>query len=539
MKTWSKQQEAIFGWFRFGKEHVVVRARAGTGKTTTILEGINHAPERNIVLCAFNKRIADELSKRLSNSNAEAKTLHAIGFGFIRNHWKNVKVDGDRGMMLVNKVINKDEVPRDIALLICKLAARAKGTLPFPTLEKMVSEAEEADLIPEDEFVAAGFTTAFVAQKAMDAMDLACLPNDGMIDFDDMVFVPLRNKWVFGRWNLVVVDEAQDMSYAQLLLAQKVCKKGGRIAVVGDDRQAIYGFRGADHRSLDKLKTALKAAELGLTITYRCPQLIVNLAKEIVPDFEFAPGAPTGIIENSTREKLTALAQPGDFVLSRKNAPLAKVCLAFLRANKRAFIEGKDIGKTLIALVKKVGGKSIPDFMTRLGKWKERELKRANRLDTETKRDNKIELVTDQAETLLSLVDGLTGVAELTTRIDGLFADMAEGRHGTSIVCSSVHKAKGLERDNVYLLEETFTDRNIEERNIRYVAITRSKNRLVWIYDGALPETVPNPPLGIITDVLDPNKVGPFMARLFHGDKIADVAHSILNVGIKHHGDIA
>jgi superfamily I DNA/RNA helicase len=127
-----------------------------------------------------------------------------------------------------------------------------------------------------------GWTVEVVADIAMKAMDYAC-EKDGTLDFDDMIFVPLRNGWVRAKYELVIIDEAQDMNASQLMLAMKVCKKGGRIAVVGDDRQAIYGFRGADSNSLDRLKGELVAHELGLTITYRCPKTVVAAAPGSCP----------------------------------------------------------------------------------------------------------------------------------------------------------------------------------------------------------------------------------------------------------------
>jgi DNA helicase-2/ATP-dependent DNA helicase PcrA len=58
-----------------------------------------------------------------------------------------------------------------------------------------------------------------------------------------MIYLPLAWNLTAKDYQLVVVDEAQDMTAAQLEIAQRVCN--GRICVVGDDRQAIYGFRGA------------------------------------------------------------------------------------------------------------------------------------------------------------------------------------------------------------------------------------------------------------------------------------------------------
>src|SRR5229473_2803675 len=96
-RIWSAQQLAIFEWFRNGKGNLVIRARAGSGKTSTIIEGITYASEQSIMLCAFNKRIATELGGRLRNPRAEAKTLHALGFGLVRNNWSGIRTDEDRG----------------------------------------------------------------------------------------------------------------------------------------------------------------------------------------------------------------------------------------------------------------------------------------------------------------------------------------------------------------------------------------------------------------------------------------------------------
>jgi hypothetical protein len=90
VRVWSEAQETIFKWFEmdpesiwlYSSKHLCILARAGTGKSTTILEGVNRAPESSILLCAFNKRIADELNTR-TNPNAEAKTLHALGYQMV------------------------------------------------------------------------------------------------------------------------------------------------------------------------------------------------------------------------------------------------------------------------------------------------------------------------------------------------------------------------------------------------------------------------------------------------------------------------
>jgi len=484
MKTphaqWSAQQEAIFSWFASASGNLVVRARAGTGKTTTVLEGINRAPEEKILLCAFNKKIAED---KLRNPAGEAKTLHSIGFGFVRRNWTNVRPDDGRGERIARAVVGA-QAPDPMVRLVAQLASRGKGMCPFPRPGQLAEIAVAHGLEPDEEWEDEGWTVDRLEREASACMARAC-EKDGTVDFDDMVFLPVRNRWVRGWWDLVVVDEAQDMNAAQLLLARGACRRGGRIAVAGDDRQAIYGFRGADSGSLDRLKVELGAAELGLTTTYRCPRAVVALAAKLVPDYRAAPTAPEGTVRVIAEERLAGEAMPGDFILSRKNAPLVGVCLRLLREGKRANVQGRDIGRGLVALLKKLKAKSIPDFLSRLAKWEGREEARLAASGKESA-EARIEVVHDMADTLRALSEGLSGPKELETRIEALFSD--SGPDSRIVVCSSVHRAKGLEADRVFVLEYTLTRSQPgkppparEETNIEYVAITRARSELVWV----------------------------------------------------------
>ena len=480
---WSDQQQAIFDWFRGGSGNLTVRARAGAGKTSTIIEAIQHAPEREILLAAFNKRIADELSTRLRRG--EAKTLHSVGFTFVRRNWANTRVDADRGFKIAQEVLGEDARLSDCRL-VSQIAAKGKAIAPEGGVKALVELAIQFDLLPEgleqEDDVRANETLKEFCAMADEAMRRAAAPNregPSSLDFDDMLFIPVRNGWVRGFYDLVCIDEAQDMSPVQITLALGVVKKGGRIAVVGDDRQAIYGFRGADSGSLDRLKKELSADELGLTITYRCPKAVVKVAQEFVPDFEAAPSAPEGLLRDIVDTQIVAEAQPGDFVLSRKNAPLVRHCLAMLRAGKRARIEGRDIAKGIIALIKKLHARDLQTLVVRLGEWESREVARAIAALGDEGATSKVGQIMDTKETILALCDGLKTVNELEGVVQDLFADTGAGQ----VIFSSVHKAKGLEAERVFLLEDTFMHDSgrREEQNIRYVAVTRSKNELVFV----------------------------------------------------------
>jgi len=485
-KQWSPQQQEIFKEFAHGTSKiVVVEARAGTGKTTTILEALDHAPEQDIVCCAFNKDIAEELKHRIKNPRAQAKTLHSLGNSFIYGRWGRTQIDSARGLRVaqaaVEQVSRCKDPARDVVKAVADIVSKVKGIAPLTEdVERVMEIAIGFDLQPTADMVddqEQPYTVEDFAKFALRALTLAC-EKDGSIDFDDMIFLPVRLGWARPRHDLVVVDEAQDMNEAQLLLAQRVCS--GRLVIVGDPRQGIYGFRGADTASFEWFKGELGGKVLKLTVTYRCPKAVVREAQAIVQDFEAAPSAPEGFVGDLDSKALVTAAQPGNFILSRSNAPLVSVCLKLLREGKRAVVRGKkDVGASLLKLVEKLRARDLPGLMKKLDAWKERTLKtlRAQKDVSESK----IEFVLDQAETIRELAEGFSSVSELKARMDTLFSD---NNIGNSVVCSSVHKAKGLEAEKVFVLASTLYPgkrRDIEEQNIHYVAVTRAKATLILV----------------------------------------------------------
>lgn len=481
--NWSPEQQKIFDWFRNGQGNLVVRARAGTGKTTTILEAVQaHAPEAKILLAAFNKTIAQELQSRITDGRIQAKTLHGLGYAFIRKAWGNINVDanGEREINLAQSACPSDTNP-DAIRLVGRVHSKVRELLPtHHPVESIMDLMTSYDLLPDEGLeMSEGYTPRWIAEHALKAVE-AAKKQTASIDFADMIFLPLALGIIRPWFNMVVVDEAQDMTAAQLELAMRACKKTGRIAIVGDDRQAIYAFRGADSGSIDRLKAALRATELGLTTTYRCPKQVVAIAREIVSDFNAADSAPEGTIESCNTPRMIATLGPRDFVLSRTNAPLVRVCLTLLRAGRKAVIRGRDIGKGITALVNRQKARDLISLSKKLHAWRERETKRAVETLKPNAAEDRIAYLNDSIGVIEALMEDVKTVSELTSKLATLFTD----DNGEAVVCSTTHKAKGLESRNVYLLEGTFRGRRAgepEERNILYVAVTRSKNRLVWV----------------------------------------------------------
>lgn len=496
--TWtaSKKQTTIFAWFAAITttviEHLVVRARAGTGKTSTICEALTYIPKGlTILVCAFGKDIQLELEARLKGvSGVTVKTIHALGLGFVMKFWPGVKVGygSDRADDLANRVCGM-RAPDAIKKLVAKLCTQGRLMAPHAkVLGDLTTVAIEFECEPDEQWEEMGFNLEYVEARALEAMELAASekPLKTGIDGADMIFLPVRNGWLRKTYDVVVVDEGQDMNACQLEIAQGVCK--GRLVVVGDDRQAIFGFAGADSGSLDRLKKELSATELPLNVTYRCGRAIVAEAARYVPDFEAGPNNPEGLVRYAPMANLFTEAGPGDFILSRVNAPLVSVAMRLLRSGKRTRIAGRNIGSGLVILVRKMKGRSVPELLSKIEAWATKTNARHEaQLSSATNGRKKtiaakMEAVLDQAEMLTSLADGAKNVAEVEARIVALFTDDGLGDKGM-IVCSSVHKAKGKEADRVFILRDTLRETTEEEVNITYVAITRAKNELVWVSD--------------------------------------------------------
>src|SRR5262249_35953012 len=124
-------------------------------------------------------------------------------------------------------------------------------------------------------------------------------------------YMPLVSQMFIYQQDWVLVDEAQDTNASRRAFVAKLLKPTGRSIWVGDPAQAIYGFTGADSKSLDTIRERFNAQLLNLTVTYRCPKQIVKKAQQWVKHIEAHESAPEGTIKdvnvaNLLDENLTA-----------------------------------------------------------------------------------------------------------------------------------------------------------------------------------------------------------------------------------------
>lgn len=472
----SSFQLAIFDFISNGKGNAFVEAVAGSGKTTTIVEALKLTPRTaKVIFLAFNKHIQEELARR-APGHVRVQTMHSLGFSALRNGLPvKPEVDDDKLFGIVKEFLPNFEQEGHMRAPLTQLVSLAKNTLTDP----------------EDLAALSDMATKYGVDMNGDSERLlnlvapvmgVCASRTSVIDYDDMLWLPIYLKLHFEVYDYLFVDEAQDLNAAQIeMLMRSIRPVTGRVIAVGDRRQSIYGFRGADTNAIERICDALNATTLPLSITYRCPVSHVDLAKEIVPQIEAAPGAAMGLVEYTTYMKAMTIMQDGDLVLCRVNAPLISTCYAFIKMGRKAVIRGRDIGKNLVNFIDKLQPTSILDLQTKVNDYRTREVERL----TAAGKESAIQSLQDKCECVEALCDGIRDLSELRQRIMSIFDDETK----SGVILSSVHRAKGDEADKVWILKPELMPHPMaqqeweqeQEENIRYVAYTRSKRDLIFV----------------------------------------------------------
>jgi DNA helicase II / ATP-dependent DNA helicase PcrA len=477
----SEYQQAVFDWVesRDGN-HLIVEAVAGSGKTTTGVQIFNLLDKSvDSAFVAFNKHTADTLKDKLPEGS-NARTYHSLGFATLKKTYPKMTVTPAKVEMYLSRKLTSNE--RWLKWSTLKLTSILKGHANyFPSLEALERIAFQYDVDTYKEKGDEWEEKIFDLTKSALAYSI---DNLAECDFDDQIGLPNALDHVnFFQHDFLFVDEVQDTNNAQMMLALHSIAKGGSMIGVGDRKQSIYAFRGADETAMDKLREALEAEELPLSISYRCPKAIQKLVNTEFSEIKFeVPGwAKEGKVGTVSLDKLEAQLKPEDLVLCRVNADLVPVAFSLLRSGVKAIIRGRDIGKGLSALIRKSKATNAEDMYDWLIRWRDEAVQRAYRLQAE----EKIQNINDQYDTLVAIGEGCKTVDEVAHNCEMLFSDENEG-----VVLSTIHRAKGLEANNVFILRPDLlphpaakTEVQInQERNLRYVAITRSKENLTWVY---------------------------------------------------------
>jgi ATP-dependent DNA helicase UvrD/PcrA len=275
---------------------VLILAGAGSGKTRTLTSRISYLIQeknvdpRNILAVTFTNKAAKEMKIRVEHILGEhisglwIGTFHSIAARIMRTEGEHLGFtnnftiyDVDDQVKAIKKVISTLTVPQQLYTpkLIQNQLSKIKNQFLFP--EDLYNMENREGL---DEYL----PSIYMSYQRF-------LKENNALDFDDLLIKPielfqkseeLRKKYA-DRFQYVLVDEYQDTNKAQYLLIKELVKDHQNLCVVGDEDQAIYGWRGADISNILNFQKDFKnAAVFKLEENYRSNKFILDAANAVV-----------------------------------------------------------------------------------------------------------------------------------------------------------------------------------------------------------------------------------------------------------------
>ena len=500
----SQYQKAIFDYIQHEKGNLVVEAAAGSGKTYTLVKALSLIPQdKRVLMTAFNKDIVKELTKKVKEfPNVEVRTLHGLGMilttrglgiggmkpeGYkytqlIYNHWQD----------LTKTNINK--LSRNARK---SFVENTKKLVDFGRFYLATTRSEMIELMIK-------YDIPCVADEVDVALKVMAIGGKNLdsIDYTDMIWMPHIYDLHLQEceYDFIMVDECQDLNVAERHLVLRCLKEGGRLIAVGDSNQCIYGFSGSDPDSFRAIQSIPNTVSMPLSISYRCPESVVKFAQNLVPSIEAKQGAEEGVILDCVS---IDDVHDGDMVLCRNNAPLLQVYCKLLEQGKRAYIRGSDVGKNLQNIVIGTHKDYLYTNLKRDGVFirlyedlfnsRKAIMERYGISQEDAMKHETIQAKLDMIRALEVLGADLTTTEELTKKIEDIFP---KNDKGEGIMLSTVHKAKGLEADNVFIAcaslmpsKSALDEWQVQqERNLMYVAYTRAKKVLGFLNEEETPD---------------------------------------------------
>jgi DNA helicase-2/ATP-dependent DNA helicase PcrA len=279
---------------------LLILAGAGSGKTKTLTHRMAHilasriATPYNILAVTFTNKAAGEMRGRvaqLMGQNADNRsfmpylgTFHSISVRLLRQ-------DGEQVGIARNFVI-WDESDRLAAVKqVSRTAGIDEKTFPPRLLVSLISSAKNEMVSPAEFAQVSGDSPAGRAAAKVYPLYEKALKDAQALDFDDLIsrtvdmlsqYQPIRHKWQ-QQFKYVMVDEYQDTNSAQYKLIKLLTGPHKNIAVVGDDWQSIYSWRGADFRNILNFEKDFPGCTvIKLEQNYRSTKNILDAAHSVI-----------------------------------------------------------------------------------------------------------------------------------------------------------------------------------------------------------------------------------------------------------------
>jgi DNA helicase-2/ATP-dependent DNA helicase PcrA len=270
---------------------LLIIAGAGTGKTQTLTSRLVYlinegVPSSQIIAITFTNKAAGEMKDRIkkegiSLSDEESPfigTFHAFGARMARKEARLVGrnpgftiFDSDDSLSLIKKIIK---------------SFNFKEKISAAEIQNQISSVKNNLLLPEE----ADFKNQEIFEEVFKEYERKLIENDAF-DFDDLIEKPVRilrdNPEILKKYRRqishILIDEYQDVNYAQYALVKFLAGDEGKISVVGDDQQAIYSWRGANFKFfLDFEKDWPQGEVVILEENYRSTGKIIKAASELI-----------------------------------------------------------------------------------------------------------------------------------------------------------------------------------------------------------------------------------------------------------------
>lgn len=466
------EQQAIIEQVSSSDGNLLITALAGTGKTTTLQMMQDHLDESPRLYLAFAKRNVIDAEGKFP-SDTEIRTFNSCGHRIVQKmvNKRKLEVDKNKTNKLLRVII--DEAPKNTQSVLWGVYydvipavahAKALGYIPdgsYTNAKRLMNREEfharlATDLEEPDELTAELIDTVLL-QSIRTAFE-------GYIDFNDQVYIPAVFGGPYPRFPYVMADEAQDLNPVNHAMLYRLVK--GRFAAVGDDAQSIYAFRGAVQGGMEQLKKHFNMEEMTLSVSFRCPQAVVDHAKWRVPLFKSAkPGGSVEILSKLNPDTIPDTDDPnGVAFICRNNAPLFRLALQLLAHGRGVSVAGSEIGPRVMKIMENLGPPNMdrPSVMAAIEDWLLEKIAK------------KSVAAHDIAACMKVFASYGSDLEQAIAYAKSLFEQTGP------IKLLTGHKAKGLEWETVYHLDPWLIqdDKGDQERNLRYVITTRAKDRL-------------------------------------------------------------
>lgn len=524
--TFTEEQDKIFDFMLHGIGNARINAGAGCGKTSTLIEGakryVRTYKDKTVLMIAFNKSIAEELRAKIDKSDLSesdrqrifVKTSHTLGYGIINQCYgekedEAIKVDENKYRTHLMKVIEKASDGMYSQMDIDEQSRYVTSILRIFDFARyyLCQTEKEMKRIADKICISHPYNEIEIAFNMMD-WGIANLKS---VDFTDMIWLPNVMRMDYRRfYDMVIIDEAQDLSMAQQELFKRfIRRRTGRFIAIGDRNQCIYGWCGSDEHSFDNFSEMDNTVDLTLTTNFRCSKNIISFVNEAFPEIPLT--ASDFAIDGDEVNKAANIfyVKHGDMVICRNLAPLGGIYEKLAERGKTCMIVGDDEQREAIRDIINGFSNGTPtdlDFKSRKGmipQLYDRFFSRLGKVMKQKRTDN-FEMVMREPE-IYSMLDRIRMIENISKSapafsgvrdiLEQAFSDTTISDTSQYIRLSTIHKAKGLEADNVYLLCPRLIPSRLadtewqkkEEENLRYVAYTRAKKHLNIVSESIFP----------------------------------------------------